>query len=55
LPLPTPKALSGISFVIVDPAPTYAFFPIVTGATKDEFVPTKELSPMVVLCLSFPS
>ena len=41
--------------MIVDPAPTYAFFPILTGATKDEFVPTNELSPMLVLFLFFPS
>ena len=33
----------------------YAFEPIVTGATKDEFVPIKLLSPIIVLCLSFPS
>ena len=55
LPLPTPKASSGISLVIVEPAPTYAFLPILIGATSDEFVPMKEPSPILVLCLSFPS
>jgi hypothetical protein len=46
--LPTPRALSGTSFVITDPAATYAFEPIVTGATNDELVPIKLLSPIFV-------
>jgi hypothetical protein len=55
LALPTPRASSGTSFVITDPAATYAFDPIVTGATKEELVPMKLLSPILVACLSLPS
>ena len=55
LPLATAKDSSGTSFVITEPAPTYAPLPILTGATNDELVPIKLLSPTVVLCLFVPS
>ena len=38
--------------VITDPAPTTLFSCIVTGATKDEFDPTKTLSEIKVLLFS---
>ena len=37
--------------MIVDPAPIKEFFPILIGATREEFVPTNELSPTLVLFL----
>ena len=42
-------------FVIVDPAAMVVLFPIFTGATKEELLPMKLLSPIIVLCLSLPS
>jgi hypothetical protein len=53
--LPKPRALSGTSLLITDPAATVALVPTVTGATRDELLPIKLLSPIIVLCLSLPS
>ena len=41
--------------VITDPAPTKLPFSNFTGATKDEFDPTKTLSEMLVLDFFTPS
>ena len=48
-------ASSSTSFVIVDPAAIYAFFSIVTGATKLELQPINAWSPIFVRDLFFPS
>ena len=53
--LPKPRALSGISFVITEPAATVAFDPTVTGATNEALLPIKLSLPILVLCLFLPS
>ena len=42
-------------FVITEPAPIILFSFKVTGATNDEFEPTKTLCLIIVLFLFFPS
>jgi hypothetical protein len=52
---PTPRAFSGTFFVIVEPAAMVELLPISTGATNEELLPIKLLSPTIVLCLLVPS
>ncbi len=51
----TARAPSGTSRVMVEPAPTYASFPMVTGATISVLLPIKTPSSIVVLYFSLPS
>src|SRR5205085_11311413 len=49
------SASGGTSFVIVEPAPTYAPLPMRTGATSCESEPMNAPSSMIVLFLFTPS
>jgi len=55
LPRAMASSSSCTSLVIVEPAPTVAFLPIITGATKELFEPIKAPLPMMVLDLLTPS
>ena len=51
----TASAPAGTSFVITEPAPVFASFPIVTGATNIVSEPMLAPSPITVRCFSYPS
>src|SRR5699024_8697408 len=55
LPRATASVPGGTSSVTVEPAPTVAFVPAVTGATRDALDPMKLPSSSTVLCLLAPS
>jgi hypothetical protein len=53
--LSTARWFEGIFLVITLPAPIVEFFPMVIGATKDEFEPTKTLFFITVMFFFLPS
>src|ERR1700712_3892476 len=54
-PRATARSPASTSLVTVEPAPTYAPSPILTGATRVEFVPTNAFTPTTVADLLTPS
>src|SRR5262249_55519260 len=52
---PRARASAGTSSVMVEPAPTYAFLPMRTGATRVESLPMNAPSSITVTCFFSPS